>query len=42
MRGAQTERVHIIKCGEVRCMIISILYLLLMFGGDIIPYYMKF
>ena len=30
MFGAQTERVQIIKCCEVNCMIISILY-----GGDI-------
>ena len=37
MLGAQTERVQIIKCCEVRCVIISISYLLLLFGGDILP-----
>ena len=36
MLGAQTERVQIIKYCEVRCVIVSILYLLLLFGGDII------
>ena len=35
MLGARTERVQIIKCREVRCMIISIL-LLLLFGGGVI------
>ena len=41
MLGPQTERVQIIKCREVRCVIISILYLLLLFGGDILNYYCK-
>ena len=33
MLGAQTERVQIVKCCEVRCVTVSILYLLLLFGG---------
>ena len=36
MLAAQTERVQIIKCCEVRYVTVSILYLLLLFGGDII------
>ena len=36
MLGAQTERVQIIKYREVhvRCVTVSILYLLLLFGGE--------
>ena len=42
MLGVPTERVQIIiKCCEVRCVTVSILYLLVLFGGDIGNNYCK-